>query len=154
MVDAYRIRTEHRAEIVAKRNEKDQIFQKLKEERDEEHKYKLFTNAMKKADKMENVERVARINEFQRLQTLKAIHEADMRYENIQKQKDELMRRHREESKQSLNRKHAISNAMDLMRVTNDYTLLDQLFTEKKKKSKNRSHEDGDNDDPRLNQTA
>lgn len=155
LVDAYRQRNDHRNEIVRRRNEKDKTFGKLQEEREEQNRYRKFHNDLKKTDKQENVERVARMNEFHRLQTLQAIHEADMRYERIQEQRNDLMKKHREEAKQSLTRKHAISNAMDLMRVTNDYTLLDQLFTDKKsrRKKKNRG-EDGDNDDPRLNQTV
>lgn len=117
--------------------------------------FRKFQNDLKKSDKQENVERVARMNEFHRLQTLQAIHDADMRYERIQEQKSDLMRRHREEAKQSLTRKHAIANAMDLMRVTNDYTLLDQLFTDKKSRRKKKNKgDDGDGEDPRLNQTV
>ncbi|CAE7795160.1 unnamed protein product [Symbiodinium microadriaticum] len=154
LVDAYRQRNEHRSEIVRRRKEKDKTFIKLQEERDELNRSRKFFNDLKKTDKQENVERVARMNEFHRLQTLQAIHEADMRYERIQEQKNDLMRRHREEAKQSLTRKHAIANAMDLMRVTNDYTLLDQLFTDKKSGRKKKSRgDDGDNEDPRLNQT-
>ena len=154
LVDAYRHRSEHRSEIVRRRQEKDKIFAKLQEEREEHNRFRKFQNDLKKEDKQENVERVARMNEFHRLQTLQAIHEADSRYERIQAQKNELMRRHREESKQSLTRKHAIANAMDLMRVTNDYTLLDQLFTDKKSRRKKKNKgDDGDNEDPRLTQT-
>lgn len=116
---------------------------------------------MKKQDKQENVERVARINEFHRLQTMKAIHEADLRYEKIQQQKKELMKRHNEEVKYSLTRKHAISNAMDIMRVTNDFTLLDKLFNENKRGRKKGNeklrgtggYDENEGDDPRLNQT-
>ena len=44
---------------------------------------------------------------------------------------------------------------MDLMRVTNDYTLLDQLFADKKsKKKKNKGQGDDEGGDDRLNQTV
>lgn len=114
---------------------------------------------MKKSDKQENVERVARINEFQRLQTIKMINESDLRYEAMKKQQKELMKRHNDELKYSLIRKHAISNAMDLMRVTNDYSLLDKLFNENKrnrKKDKNKTmngYDENEGEDARLNQT-
>mmetsp|Transcript_11066 Transcript_11066/g.18078 ORF Transcript_11066/g.18078 Transcript_11066/m.18078 type:complete len:505 (-) Transcript_11066:241-1755(-) len=155
LVDSYKGRTQHRQEIVTRRKEKDSIFSKQEQLRNEEHERRKFFNDLKKADKQENVERVARMNEFNRLQTMQAIAEADMRYERIQSQKEELMRRHREEAKASLTRKHAISNAMDLMRVTNDYTLLDQLFSDKKsKRKKNKGSGDDDGGDDRLNQTV
>lgn len=155
LVDSYKGRTQHRQEIVTRRKEKDSIFSKQEKLRQEEHDRRKFFNDLKKTDKQENVERVARMNEFNRLQTVQAIAEADMRYEKIQEQKEDLMRRHREESKASLTRKHAISNAMDLMRVTNDYTLFDQLFADKKsKRKKNKGQGDDEGGDDRLNQTA
>lgn len=160
LVESYKTRNEHRQEIVARRVEKDSIFARQEEMREEELKRKKFFNTLKKTDKQENVERVARINEFNRLQTVQAIAEADMRYERIQNQKNELMRRHREEAKISLTRKHAISNAMDLMRVTNDYTLLDQLFSDKKNRKKKSlskgqgANGDEEEKDDRLNQTV
>jgi hypothetical protein len=66
-----------------------------------------------------------------------------------------------------LTRKHAISNAMDIMRVTNDFSLLDKLFNESKRgrgkgkggekggtmRGTGGGYEDGEGDDPRLNQT-
>lgn len=155
LVESYRARNRHRQEIVERRKEKDSTFSKQEALREEENKRRKFFNDLKKQDKQENVERVARMQEFQRLQTLQAIEEADMRYERIQNDKKELMRKHREEVKASLNRKHAISNAMDLMRVTNDYTLLDQLFNDKKgRKKKSKGNGDGDGGDDRLNQTV
>lgn len=156
LVDSYKSRNQHRQEIVTRRKEKDSNFSKQEALRHEDHERRKFLNDLKKTDKQENVERVARMNEFNRLQTMQAIAEADMRYERIQSQKDDLMRRHREEAKSSLTRKHAISNAMDLMRVTNDYTLLDQLFSDKKSKRKKNKTGQGDDEggDDRLNQTV
>lgn len=159
LVDAYKLRSEHRNEIITRRLEKDEIYEKLKEERETEYKTKKFYNQLKKADKQENVERVARINEFQRLQTIKMINESDLRYESMKKQQQEMMKRHNDELKYSLIRKHAINNAMDLMRVTNDYSLLDKLFNENKrnrKKDKNKTingFEENEGEDARLNQT-
>ena len=149
----------HRNEIITRRIEKDEIYEKMKEERENEYKSKKFHNQLKKSDKQENVERVARINEFQRLQTIKLINESDLRYEAMKKQQEELIKRHNDELKFSLIRKHAINNAMDLMRVTNDYSLLDKLFNENKrnrKKDKNKTmngYEENEGEDARLNQT-
>lgn len=70
----------------------------------------------------------------------------------ILQQREELQRRHKEELKTSLLRKHALANAMEIMRATNDSTLLDQILSGKKGKSRRR-REDGE-DDPRFSQTA
>lgn len=153
LVDAYRIRQDHRQDIIRRRKEKDSVFAKIQQQREEENTMHKFMNEVKKQDKQENVERVARLNEFLRLQTMQRVHEADLRYEKIQYDKLELQRRHREEAKQSLTRKHQIANAMDMMRVTNDYTLLDQLFSDKKNRRRTKKNDDGDGDE-RLNQTA
>ncbi len=161
LLDAYRNRTIHREEIISRRQEKDEIFLKLKQEREEEYNQRRFVSSLRLADKRENVERVARQNEFHRLQTMRAIAEADRRYEKIQEEKRDILKRHNEESKYSLTRKHMINNAMDMMRVTNDYSLLDKLFNENKR-GKKRGEKvrggggyegDGEGEDPRLNQT-
>jgi hypothetical protein len=155
LVDAAKIRNDHREEIVTRRMEKDSVYDRIKKEREEQLTMKKFMTDLQLKDKQENVDRVARLNEFLRLQTLQRAHEEDLRYEKIQFDKQELQRRHREEAKLSLTRKHAISNAMDLMRVTNDYTLLDQLFADKKnRRRKTKKNDDADGEDPRLNQTV
>ncbi len=155
--DAWRNRMDHREEIIARRQEKDKTFDTIQAQREEENTLRKFNNSIRKTDKLENVERVNRMNEFRRLQTLQNIINADLRYEKIQDQKRELLERHREEVKHSLNRKHEIANAMELMRVTNDFTLLDQLFADKKgrkKKQKADDTADGPAGEERLVQTA
>ena len=108
-------------------------------------------------DKIENVERVARMNEFHRLQTLKRIEDAENRYDNIQRQRAELLYKHKEEMKYTLTRKHEIAYVMDQMRISNDFSMLDKLFISKKNKSStvgNATRDAADGDDDRLNQTA
>ena len=109
-------------------------------------------------DKIENVERVARMNEFHRLQTLKRIEDAESRYDRIQAQREELLYKQKEEMKYTLTRKHEISNVMDQMRISNDFSMLDKLFVGKKKKSSavagHTTRDAGEGEDDRLNQTA
>ena len=50
-----------------------------------------FQAELKLQDKLENVERVARVNEFHRLQTLRRIYEQNTRYKGIQEQKMQLV---------------------------------------------------------------
>lgn len=132
LVEAYKSRAEHRRSIVERREEKDQVYGIIKAERDHQVSLMKFTSDLKLRDKLDNVERVARMNEFKRLQTLQNISAQELRYEEIQAQREEMLRRHAEEAKLSLIRKHEISDAMDRMRMTNDFTLLDKLFASKK----------------------
>ena len=159
-------------------------------------------------DKIENVERVARMNEFKRLQTLRKIEgeyvnpplssihpyhprlyyrialltpfpvllflpillllitcpilcyylvDNEERYESIQAQRKTLLEKRREEMKFSMLRKHEVSEIMDLMRITNDFTLLAKLSVKKAKPSTSmggKGDKDEGEDDARLNQTA
>ena len=118
---------------------------------------------MKKQDKQDNIERQARVNEFMRLQTLSKIYDEDIRYASIKKQKTDLLSKQREETKDALNRKHEIAFAMEQMKITNDFTILQKVMEKQKNAGKGQrattshhggeeedKHEDGD---PRLNQT-
>lgn len=158
LIDAYRHRNEHRQSIIDRRKEKDSTFSKIQAQRDAQTAMLKFMTDLKLKDKLENVERTARMNEFKRLQTLKRIEDDDMRYENIQNGKRDLMRKYRMEEKRSLCRKHEIADAMDTMRVTGDFTLLDKIFAKNQKSTKpgaaKADKDDGDGDDPRLAQTA
>lgn len=134
LIDAFRNRKDHRESIVEKRMEKETIFQKIQNDRDFQTSMLKFNSSLKLEDKLENVERVARMKEFQRLQTLQRIENEDLRYENIVAQREEMLKKHRDEQKHSLIRKHEIGNAMEIMRCSNDFSLLDKLFSTKGKK--------------------
>lgn len=113
---------------------------------------------MKINDKIENVERVARMNEFHRLQTLKRIEDTENRYDDIQRKKAELLNKHKEDMKFNITRKHEINDVMDQMRVSNDFTILDKLFIGKKNRNSTLSggtiRDLSEGDDDRLSQTA
>ena len=133
LIDAFKSRAMHRKSIVDRREEKDKVYDIVRQEREKHTNFAKFTTELKLRDKLENVERVSRMNEFKRLQTLQKITMSDLRYEEIQAKKEEMLRRNAEESKNSLIRKHEIGDAMDQMRITNDFSLLDKLFAKKKK---------------------
>eukprot|EP01038_Epipyxis_sp_PR26KG_P009960 gene9960-13393_t len=162
LVDAYKQRSEHRKSIVDKRLDREKVYETIKADRDAKIAMMKFSSDLKLQDKLENVERVSRVNEFHRLQILQRIEAQDMKYEQIQAQREELMRKHRDESKHSLIRKHEISSVMDTMRMTNDFTLLDKLFATKSRKKDKRSTTAGghkleeglDNNDERFAQTV
>ena len=151
LCDAYTIRNEKRQSIIDRRDEKDGLFAKIAEDRMSHTKMLKFTTDLKLRDKLDNVERIARVNEYKRLQTLKKIEEANLRYDVIQTRKDELNRKHRDEVKSSLTRKHQINDAMEAMRVANDFTALDKLFAKKPEKGKAK---DDDKDDEKQEKVA
>lgn len=159
LVDAFRNRQEHRQEIVHRREEKDSVYSKIKEEQDHRIAMLKFSTDLKLKDKAENVERVARMQEFRRLQVLNKIYTEDNKYEEICYKKSEMYQRHAEEAKQALIRKHEIADTMERMRMTNDYSLLDKLFSSKKNANKNKLANTGtqkpaeEEEDPRLAQT-
>lgn len=146
LIEAYRHRNEHREEIIHRRDEKDELSHRVIEEQTKRLEMMKFQSDMKISDKTENVERVLRKFEFDRLQTLKRIEDEDLRYERITNSKSDMLRRHREEMKHSLIRKHEIGDAMERMRMTNDYSLLDKLFAKKGKKEKRGKHDNEEDD--------
>ena len=147
LCDAYSIRNEKRQSIIDSRDKKDYMFEKIAEDRNNYTAMLKFSTDLKLKDKLDNVERIARVNEYKRLQTLKKIEDADLRYDIIQTRKEELNKKHRDEVKSSLYRKHQINDAMEAMRVSNDFTALDKLFASKKPDKGTKGGKDDDKDD-------
>ena len=78
----------------------------------------------------------------------------DIKHHSVKEQKADLLRKHKQEVKESLIRKHEIAFAMETMRITNDFSMLDQLFASKKKNKKGSKAEEHEGEDPRLSHTA
>ena len=162
LVDAYDNRARRRDDIVSRRTEKDKVYGVIQEEREKMLAMKKFESDLKLSEKAANIERQARVNEFKRIATLGKIYEEDMNYANIKKAKADLLARQREEQRDNLNRKHEIADAMDLMRITNDTSILQKVFEKQKrenaKKHKTRVDTSGgqgmDDEDDRLNHTV
>lgn len=156
LVDAFKNRAQHRQSIVERRNEKDKTYAIILEETNKKTNMLKFSTELKLNDKLENVERIARVQEFKRLQTLKRIQDSDAKYDSIQAGRLDLLLKRREETKNSLCRKHEISDAMEAMRISNDFGMLDKLFSKKQGKTggKGKTAELEEPDDPRQNQTA
>lgn len=133
LLEAYRHRAEYRADLSQRISAKSAGFEETDARRRERARTTKFLADLRMEEKQENVERTGRLNEFKRLQILRRIEDDDARYEQIQEQKRLMMESHRQEVQQGLIRKHEIVNAMETMRTTNDFTLLDKLFESKKK---------------------
>ena len=159
LVSSFHKRMEHREQIQEHMDSKSGGYDRIQAERQMKISMDKFANELKLSEKQENVQRTARQTEFKRLQTLKRIEEADRRYEDIDARKADLMNRYREEQKRSLTRKHAIADAMELMKVTGDTKALDKIFAEGKRKTQTtqgakEEDEVDEKADPRLAQTA
>lgn len=135
LVGAYEVRAQKRQDIVDRRESRQGGYERMQSIRMEQIKKGKFAASLKVQDKIENVERTARINEFRRLQTLKRIEDDDMRYNDAKEKKRQLMLRYRSEQKKSLTRKHEIADAMEAMRVTGDTRQLDKIFAAGKPQS-------------------
>ncbi len=135
LVGAFEVRSQKRQDIVDRRESRQGGYERMQSIRMESIKRSKFTASLKVQDKIENVERTARITEFRRLQTLKRIDDDDMRYNDAKEKKRQLMLRYRAEQKKSLTRKHEISDAMEAMRVTGDTKQLDKIFSADKPQS-------------------
>eukprot|EP01031_Cornospumella_fuschlensis_P032598 gene32598-39414_t len=169
LIDAYRTRMAARDDILQRREMKDTGYIRVQQERDEKIAMLKFTAELQHQDKLENVERVARVTEFRRLQTLQKIYGEDSKFEEIMTRKEELYRSRQEEGKATMLRKHEVAETMERMRATNDFTLLNKLFTKKGGAKKadagnsalnstgaagGRKGRDETEEDPRLNQTV
>ena len=152
LVGAYNKRADRRDDIVRRSESKQGGYEKMQMERLERIRKNKFIASIKVQDKIENVERTARVNEFKRLQTLQSIEEGDRRYEEIQSRKKDLMSKYRSEQKRTLTRKHEIADAMETMRVTGDTKLLDRIFNSNKDKSTGPA--DGDDEEKEERATA
>jgi len=152
LIDAFNTREEKKSDTIKRRYEKDTNFDTIATQRQEKIDMLKFNTSLKLADKAENVERVKRINEFKRLQTLQRIQSLDSRYGEIEYNKAKLAKKQAEAAKNNLIRKHEISDSMDRMKMSNDFSILDKLFTKKDNSKKDKDDEDPDKD-PRLAQT-
>lgn len=157
--DAYRIRAERREGIIRDRNRRDGQYNKIHEARAKDLEARKLMSQLKKEDALDNVKRIQRQEEFNRLQLMRQLESQDERCENIKLERAILLEKvrqllllsfstnveshraqrftrdvmwleqRREAMKAALLRKHTLQETMEQMRITNDFTLIDNLFT-------------------------
>lgn len=137
LVENYRDRLRHRSSIIEYGNARANGYDKIRQEREQKIALLKFSTILKQEDRLDNVKKIQRMNEFRRLQIMKRIELDDMRYEQIISEKDEMLKKHLEEQRESMIRKHIVSETMEKMRVTNDFSLLSKLNFKDIKKSNN-----------------
>jgi hypothetical protein len=91
LVGAYNNRMQKRQDIVDRRKSMEGGYERIQEERFKTITKNKFVASLKVQDKIDNVERTARVTEFKRLQTLKRIEDDDLRYCDAKEKKRELM---------------------------------------------------------------
>jgi hypothetical protein len=89
--DTAQLRMEQLHEIEEKRLAKDRLFERIQAEQQEQMRLRSFVAMLKRDDKRENVERIKRVDEFVRFQTLQRIECEDVRREQIKEEREALL---------------------------------------------------------------
>ena len=100
-------------------------------ERDNERSIKNLNSELIQADKRANVERIKRMDEFMRLQTMKKLQSDDERTAAIRDQKRALGEQRRKMAHDNFLRKCAVKEAMDQMRISNKFVDIEDVLNKK-----------------------
>jgi len=144
------IETDRIARILEKRAKLDSYLAVVHQERDRVRAKRNATKELRKEDKLSNVQRIKRIDEFVRLQTLQKIADDDDRSSRIAQEKMDLMNKRKQQTTDALKRKHEIAMAMEQMRISNKFGNLESLLKGKKGKKKKKKKSAGGDTLPSL----
>ena len=82
---------ERKHEMMSKLNEKDKSLYRVQEERKQRMKEKYNDDLIKRTDKKDNVERIMKVQEYEREKLLEKIDEKMNKADNIKREKFELL---------------------------------------------------------------
>lgn len=82
---------DHRKDIVRRRKEKEKFLNVVSKQREEELSELKLTRSISLMDKLDNVNRIKRIDEFVKMQTLQKINTDDVRSERIKAEREYLI---------------------------------------------------------------
>ncbi|CAM9703462.1 unnamed protein product [Chrysoparadoxa australica] len=136
--NSYRDRADHRADIINRRVEKDKFYAVVKAEREKEMAVRMLKNELSQQDKKENIERIKRIDQFVKLQTMKRIEEETHRSEAVAEQRQYLIDQRKSAALQAMHQKYCIKEAMERMKATNKFHSLDAILDGSGKKRRKR----------------
>ncbi len=94
--------------IKKKREEKDSVLSKTQSEKEWQLMLKREMDLIKREDKLENVERISKVQEYKKAKVLEKIEFGNIKSEHVQKEKEKLMetrfsvRREAEKQKQTI----------------------------------------------------
>ena len=127
--------------IVEGRAKREQYYSVVTAKREKELTLKKCESELAKVDRVQNVARIRRIDDFLRLQTLQKVQEDDQRSVTIKAEKKFLAEQRKSTAHDAFLRKSRVREAMEQMRVTNKFVNLDHIAegTDKKRKKKSLS---------------
>ena len=144
-LQAVREQEDNAREMTLQKFENDAKFvEQLNEVRGKEHAIMKERENLKKQLKQENVERIRRINEYKRLETLRKINEGDRRTEEMMKRKEDIITQRRLAGLKTKMQKDQIMEVLESSRANGSRAIKmltnvlnpDNDTTKKKKKKK------------------
>ncbi|CBN77673.1 conserved unknown protein [Ectocarpus siliculosus] len=125
---SYQDRADHRKDILARRRQKDKFYGQIRNERCKDLAMKKLYHDLVMEDKRQNIERLRRVDEFVRLQTLLRIEQETERTEKIKAEREFLVEQRIAVANKAIRKKHKIKEAMEKMRATNNFHGIDALL--------------------------
>ncbi|KAF0690508.1 Aste57867_18098 [Aphanomyces stellatus] len=114
--------------IVQKRAQLESHLDVVYHERHKERTLKSVERDLTLEEKKSNVERIKKVEEFNRLQTLMKISQEDSRSRMIKMKKQALLEARKKIALESLVRKHRIAEAVGHMRITNKWDNINEIM--------------------------
>ncbi|TMW58510.1 hypothetical protein Poli38472_010069 [Pythium oligandrum] len=114
--------------ILTKRQTMEQKLDQINLEREKERALQAIEKSLSQEEKLQNVERLKRVDAYNRMQMLNRIAEEDDRSRAIKEKKQAIMQARQKVALESLLRKHKINQAMDQLRMTNKWDKIEETL--------------------------
>jgi hypothetical protein len=122
---------ERKRRIQAQLDDREHFILVVTDSRAQERGLRQLQADLSLEDKRQNVERIKRMNEFLRLQTLRKIERDDSRTAEIVSEKEHLLEERRLMAHENFQRKVWVKEAMDEMKVTNKFIDIEDVLRRK-----------------------
>ena len=114
-------RVDRRDRIIENREKREKFYYTITSDRERKLALKKMESELSISDRVQNVARIRRIDDFLRLQTLQKIQEDDSRSAAIQAEKAFLVEQRKQTAHDAFLRKQRVRECMEQMRVTNKF---------------------------------
>jgi hypothetical protein len=144
---AVQARADRKQGIIDNRTKREKYYTVVSAEREARLNLKKLDSELAKDDRVQNVARIRRIDDFLRLQTLQKVQEDDARSAMIKQEQAYLTDQRKQTAHDAFLRKQRVREAMESMRVTNKFVSLDSLLEgtdKKRRKKKTLSHSESE----------
>merc|ERR1719502_605280 len=101
-------RADRRQSIIDNRAKREQYYTVVSTEREQKLSLRKMESELAKEDRVQNVARIRRIDDFLRLQTLQKIQEDAARSERIRREKEDLVQQRKETAHEAFLRKQRV----------------------------------------------